>query len=87
MGGSLLKPFVLSITSHRKQVHLDSSPPSLGRTELGKTPCGWCYPASEYKLVGDVPADGSNSRQCGTDIMWGSVHAWLSQLQAGYDSD
>ena len=87
LGSSLLKPFVMSVTSHRKKVHLVSSPPSLGRTELGKTPCGWCYPASEHTLLCDFPADGSNCRQCGTDTMWGSVHALLSQLQSGYDSD
>jgi hypothetical protein len=84
--GSVLRPFVVSVTG---KIHLVSAPPALGRLDSNRTPCGWRFPESEHQLLSVIPPGGNDKccRQCGNDSMWGNVHALLSQLECGFESD
>jgi hypothetical protein len=77
-------PFVSSITN---KVHLVSLPPSLGVRLTGRTPCGWAYSDSEHKMLHDIPAGAKCCERCGNEGIWSSVHALISQIHCGYDSE
>jgi hypothetical protein len=77
-------PFVSSITG---KVHLVSLPPFLGTADRGRTPCGWIYTDSDHRLLGDIPTGSRCCERCGNPTVWASVHAIISQLDCGYESE
>jgi hypothetical protein len=82
---SELRPFVISITG---KVHLVSAPPHLGTIDSVRTPCGWRFKESgEHQMVSAVPPGAACCKHCGNDSVWSNVHALVSQLTSGYESD
>jgi hypothetical protein len=79
-----LYPFVSSITG---KVHLVSLPPHLGRTDQGRTPCGWRYLDSDHTLIDEIPSEAKCCERCGNERTWASAHALYSQISCGYESE
>ena len=73
------QPFIVSA---KGIVHLVSAPPVLGRATAMRTPCGWSFRDREHQLAAAVPAGARTCKMCGSDAVWTSVHALMSQLAA-----
>ena len=77
-------PFVSSVTG---KVHLVSLPPRLARRDAVRTPCGWEYNSAVHTLLESVPQSAKCCERCGNAQVWSDVHAIMSSMDSGYDSE